>query len=65
MQVLPLQQPAPQVLFSQQGWVAPPQATTVPAAHTMPLAAGDSPEARHVEPVQQPPPVQVLPGQHA
>jgi hypothetical protein len=31
----------------------------------MPLADGDSPDARQVPPWQQPPPEQVLPGQHA
>ena len=35
----------------------------LPAAQTMPLAAGDSAEARQVVPWQQPPPMHVLPGQ--
>jgi hypothetical protein len=58
----PAQQPPLHVELWQQGCPAAPQATTLPAAHTMPVAPA-WPEATHLPPWQQPPPAQVLPAQ--
>ena len=54
-----------QLLSPQQACPLPPQATTAPPEHTMPLTAGACPEARHWLLTQQPPPPHELPGQHA
>jgi hypothetical protein len=58
------QQPLPQLLRAQHGWVAAPQATIAPALHTV-VALGPSPLTRHVPALQHPPPAQVFPEQHA
>jgi hypothetical protein len=61
----PTQQRRPQAELWQHGWLAFPQATTVPSRQTLPVV-GDSPRAAHVPPVQQPPPRQaVAPAQQA
>jgi hypothetical protein len=69
MQLPPTQQ-APvdpgQPLLAQHGPGAVPHATTLPAAHTMPVVAGGaSPEATQLLLTQQPPPLHFEPGQQA
>jgi hypothetical protein len=53
-----------QLLFWQQGAPAVPHATMAPPKHTV-AEAFAWPEARQVPLEQQPPPLQVLPAQHA
>jgi hypothetical protein len=60
----PAQQPAPQVLFAQQGWPGPPHAAGAPLSQMLP-AVVVSPEGMQTFVTQQPPPPHRLPAQHA